>query len=101
MPLPAVSGIKKRYQDSRPRLRRHLLCYSMQIYISSVASSPGHSQILSSSRGEKSGEGLGSKLRHGPEMVDLVSTNQVHVTYKPSPPFPVRDVVNSTLVISG
>ena len=38
----------------------------------SVASSPGHSQILSRSRGEKSGEGLGSLLRHGPEMVDSV-----------------------------
>jgi len=36
-----------------------------------LASSPGHSQILSCSRGEKSGEGLGSKLRHGPE-------NRVH-----------------------
>jgi len=24
---------------------------------------------------------LGSKLRHGLEMVDLVSTNRVHVTY--------------------
>ena len=79
----------------------HLFCYSMQIYISSVTLSPDHSQILSSSHGEKSGEGLGSKLRHRPEMVDSVSTNQVHVTYKPSPPFPVRDVVNSTLVISG
>ena len=39
-----------------------------------IASSPGPSQILSRSRGEKSGEGLGSKLRHGPEMVDSVST---------------------------
>ena len=39
-----------------------------------LASSPGHSQILSHSRGEKSGEGLGSKLCHRPEMVDLVST---------------------------
>ena len=39
-----------------------------------VASSPGHSQILSRSRGEKKlGEGLGSKLRHEPEMVDSVS----------------------------
>ena len=28
-----------------------------------LASSPGHSQILSRSHGEKSGEGLGSKLR--------------------------------------
>ena len=46
-----------------------------------VASSPGHSQILSRSRGEKLGEGLESKLRHGPEMVDLVSTNRVHITY--------------------
>ena len=39
-----------------------------------LASYPGHSQILSRSCGEKSGEGLGSKLRHGPEMVDSVST---------------------------
>ena len=38
-----------------------------------LASSPGPSQILSRSHGEKSGEGLGSKLRHGPEMVDSVS----------------------------
>ena len=29
-----------------------------------LASSPGPTQILSRSRGEKSGEGLGSKLRH-------------------------------------
>ena len=27
------------------------------------------------------GEGLGSKLRHGPEMMDLVSTNRAHITY--------------------
>ena len=39
-----------------------------------VASSPGHSQILSRSHGEKSGEGLGAKLRHRPEMVDSVCT---------------------------
>ena len=39
-----------------------------------VASSPGHSQILSRSRGEKLGEGLVPLLRHGPEMVDSVST---------------------------
>ena len=38
-------------------------------------------QILSCSRGEKSGEGLRSKVHHGLEMVDLVSTNRVHVTY--------------------
>jgi len=37
-----------------------------------LASSPGHSQILSRSHGEKLGEGLGSKVRHGPEMVDSV-----------------------------
>ena len=47
----------------------------------SLASSPGHSQILSHSRGEKSGEGLGSKLCHGPEVVDSDSTNPVHVTH--------------------
>ena len=46
-----------------------------------LASSPGPSKILSCSHGEKSGEGLGSLLRHGLEMVDLVSTNRVHVTY--------------------
>ena len=46
-----------------------------------IASSPGPSQILSRSRVEKSGEGMGSKLRHGPEMVDSVSTNRVHVTF--------------------
>ena len=34
--------------------------------------SPGHYQILSCSREEKSGEDLGSKLRHRPEMVDSV-----------------------------
>ena len=38
-----------------------------------LASSPGPSfHILSRSRGEKSGEGLGAKLRHGLEMVDSV-----------------------------
>ena len=40
----------------------------------SLASSPGHSQILSRSRGDISGEGLILLLRHGPEMVDSVST---------------------------
>ena len=43
-----------------------------------LASSPGHSQSLSCSRGEKSGEGLGSLLRHRSEMVDSVHTNRVH-----------------------
>ena len=46
-----------------------------------VTSSPGPSQILSRSCGEKSGEDLGAKLHHEPEMVDSVSTNRVHVTY--------------------
>ena len=46
-----------------------------------LASSPGPSQILSRSRGEKSGEGLGAKIRHGLEMVGSVSTNRVHITY--------------------
>ena len=40
-----------------------------------IASSPDPSQILSRSRGEKLGEGLGIKLRHGPEMVDSVNKN--------------------------
>ena len=52
--------------------------------IAKVALYPGPSHILSHSHGEKSGEGLGSKLRHRPEMVDSVD---------PSPPFPVCDVV--------
>jgi len=46
-----------------------------------LASSPGHSQILSRSAGEKLGEGQGSLLRHEPDMVDLVNsfrTNRVH-----------------------
>ena len=42
---------------------------------SEVASSQGHPQILSPSRGEKSGEGLGSLLHHRPEMVGSVSTS--------------------------
>ena len=47
-----------------------------------LASSPAPSQILSRSRGEKSGEGLGAKLHHGPEMVDSVNTNRGHVYAK-------------------
>ena len=39
-----------------------------------LVSFPGHFQILSRSRGEKSGKGLWSKLCHRPEMVNLVST---------------------------
>ena len=38
-----------------------------------VASSPGHSQILSHSREKKLGEGLGSLLLHRPEMVDTIA----------------------------
>ena len=30
---------------------------------------------------EKSGEGLGTLLRHRPDMVDSVGTNRVHITY--------------------
>ena len=41
---------------------------------SDLASSPGHSQILSRSLGEKSGEGLVPLLRHGPEVVDSILT---------------------------
>ena len=43
-------------------------------FMYSPVPSPLDSQILSRSSGEKSGEGLGSKLRHGLEMVDSVST---------------------------
>ena len=38
--------------------------------MSYLASSPDHSQILSRSCGEKLGEGPGSLLGHGPEMMD-------------------------------
>ena len=52
------------------------------VHLGVLASSPGHSQILSHSRGEKLGEGPGSLLRHGPDWlvrnVDLVCTNRVH-----------------------
>ena len=53
-------------------------CQALVICSINIALSPGPSQILSHSRGEKSGEGLGAKLRHGPEMVDSVSINRVH-----------------------
>ena len=47
-----------------------------QVYILYMPdTAPGHSQILSRSCGEKLREGLESKLRHGLEMVDSVSTN--------------------------
>ena len=36
--------------------------------------------MLSRSRGEKLGEGLETKLRHGLEMVDSISTYRVHIT---------------------
>ena len=49
------------------------------IHAFGVASFSGHSQILSRSCGENSGEGLGSLLRHGPEMVDSVMTYQVYI----------------------
>ena len=47
----------------------NVLFLQMLFHILSIASSPGHSQILSRSRGEKSGEGLVPLLCHGPEMV--------------------------------
>ena len=61
---------------------------------------PGPTQILSRSRGEtgKIGRRPGIKICHGPEMVDSVCTNQVHITYWLSPPFPVRDVVLPTIL---
>ena len=47
----------------------------MQQSSAMLASSPGHSRILSRSHGEKLGEGLGSKLHHELEMVDSVCTS--------------------------
>ena len=73
--------------EGEPLLLSINMCRPQLTYITlsktqkEVASSQGHSQILSRSRGEKSGEGLGSKLRHRLETVDSVSTNRVHVTY--------------------
>ena len=69
-----------------------LLSLSYPTYHVELASSPGHSQILACSRGEKSGEGLGSSLRHGPEMVDSVSTNE---KIPGSPCFSVLQVTES------
>ena len=56
----AIQGVRKVQRNTELKL--------------DLASSPASSQILLRSRGEKSSEGLGTKLRHGPEMVDLVST---------------------------
>ena len=61
--------VLEREREERKRERDDIL------YTILLASSPGHTQILSRSHGEKSGEGLGSKLCHGPEMVDSVCTN--------------------------
>ena len=65
-----------------------------------LASSPGHSQILSRRHGEKLGEGLGSLLHHRLEMVDSVNTESTISGLRrsndprliPNPPFPVCDV---------
>ena len=51
-----------------------LIIADVQLLGIHLASSPGHSQYLSRSRGEKSGEGLVPILRHGPEMVDSILT---------------------------
>ena len=56
-------------------------CHISLWIITTLALSPGHSQTLSHNRGEKSGQHLRSLLRHGPEMVDSVSTNWVHTTH--------------------
>lgn len=59
--------------------------YFVHVHTWDLASSPGPSQSLSRSHGDKWGEGLRLKLRSGPEMVDSVTnhestlrTNQVH-----------------------
>ena len=58
--------------------------------------SPGHFQILFRSHGEKLGEGLGSPLCHGPEMVDSVLTESTisgpwrSSDLRPSPNFSPR-----------
>ena len=44
--------------------------YTAPTSTDTIASFPGHSQILSHSREEKSGEVLGTLLRHELEMVD-------------------------------
>ena len=53
---------------------RHVTEFLTKSCMFALASSLGHSKILSRSCGEKLGEGLVPLLRHGPEMVDSVST---------------------------
>ena len=52
----------------------HYVCPTTACTYTLIPSSPCHAQILSRSRGEKSGEGLGTLLCHRPQMVDSVST---------------------------
>ena len=59
------------------------VCSSLEMQTIGIASSPGHSQMLSRSRVEKSAEGLGSLRHHGLEMVlvqteSTLRTNRVH-----------------------
>ena len=52
-----------------------------------LALSPGPSQILSHGHREKSGEGLGAKLRHRPEMVEQWHAAATRHSYTPTYPF--------------
>ena len=63
------------FRTTFSRLVVNASCIHRVVYHgTNLASSPGHSQILSRIHGEKSEEGLGSKLHHRPEMVYSVST---------------------------
>ena len=88
-----MSGIMSGSSESGPSPVKKLKQSALTFHTTTqLALSPGHSQILFCSCGEKLGEGLRSLLCHRPEMVDTVSTNRDHITYLPCLPFPARDV---------
>ena len=68
VPWPSLMQLKKKYSQQQ-QSDGELISYWEPL-----ASSPGYSQILSRSCGEKLGEGLEPLLCLGPEMVDTVST---------------------------
>ena len=67
--------------------------YSIVLSKINLALSPGDCQILSHSCRDELGDGMDHcYVCHRLKMVDSVSTNQVHITYEPSPLFLALDV---------